>query len=90
MSSAKESRESRKYVTEMGGRMSMAKNQRALLSVPQFAEALGVSSACIRDWLLRRKLSYVKVGRLVRIPGDELDRLVSEGYRPAKPEANRA
>ncbi len=59
--------------------------QAKLLSVGQFAEALGVTVACIRRWLLERRLSCVKLGRLVRIPADELDRLIAEGLRPARP-----
>jgi excisionase family DNA binding protein len=59
--------------------------QQTLLSIPDFAAALGVTIACIRRWLLERKIACVKIGRLVRIPADELDRIVAEGYRPAKP-----
>lgn len=55
-----------------------------LYSVPEFANLLGVTVACVRRWLLERKIGRVKVGRLVRIPADELDRLITEGYRPAK------
>ena len=56
-----------------------------LLTVTEFAEALGVTVACIRRWLLERKVAHVKCGRLVRIPREELDRIVQEGYRPARP-----
>jgi excisionase family DNA binding protein len=58
--------------------------QRQLLSVPQFAEALGVTVSCIRRFLLERKIAYTKVGRLVRIPASEVDRLITEGMRPAR------
>lgn len=60
-------------------------NPKTLLSVKEFSEALGTTEACTRRWLLERKISYTKLGRLVRIPADEIDRLVSEGFRPAKP-----
>ncbi len=56
-----------------------------LLTVPEFAQALGVTPACIRRWLLERKIGCVKLGRLIRIAASERDRLVSEGFRPAKP-----
>lgn len=56
-----------------------------LLSVTEFAEALGITVACVRRWLLERKIARVKIGRLVRIPASELDRLIAEGTRPAKP-----
>jgi len=55
-----------------------------LLSIPQFAELLGVSNACIRRWVLERRVSVVKVGRLVRIPITEYERIVEEGGRPAR------
>ena len=56
-----------------------------LLSVPEFAEDLGVTVACGRRWLLERKIASVKLGRLIRIPSTEVDRLVEEGFRPARP-----
>ena len=56
-----------------------------LLSVPEFAEALSVTPACIRRWLLERKIASVRLGRLVRIPEEERDRIIEQGFRPAKP-----
>jgi excisionase family DNA binding protein len=55
-----------------------------LMSIPQFAELLGVTPSCIRRMVLERRLSVVKVGRLVRIPAAEFDRIVAEGTRPAR------
>jgi len=57
-----------------------------LLTVPQFAEALGVTPACVRRWLLERKVASVKLGRLVRIPAREITRLTTDGLRPARAE----
>jgi len=56
-----------------------------LLSVPQVAERLNVTRACIRRWILERRLAVVKVGRLIRIPASEIDRLIQSGLRPARP-----
>ncbi|MGD0009344.1 MAG: helix-turn-helix domain-containing protein [Terriglobia bacterium] len=56
-----------------------------LLSVPQFAVPLGVTQACVRRWLLERRITFTKIGRLVRIPASEVDRLIAEGLHPAKP-----
>ena len=56
-----------------------------LLNIPQFAELLGVSSACVRRWVLERKVTVIKVGRLVRIPSAEFDRIVANGTRMARP-----
>jgi excisionase family DNA binding protein len=54
-----------------------------LMNVPQFAELLGVTQSCIRRMVLERRLSVVKVGRLVRIPSSEYDRIVAKGTRRA-------
>jgi excisionase family DNA binding protein len=55
-----------------------------LLSITEFAARLRVTSACVRRWLLERKIAQVKLGRLVRIPAAEVDRLISEGLRPRR------
>jgi excisionase family DNA binding protein len=55
-----------------------------LLSVPQFADALGITPACVRRWVLERKITTVKLGRLIRIPSSEVERLVTSGLRPAR------
>jgi len=62
----------------------MDSKQTTLLSVPQFADALGVTPACIRRWILERKITVVKLGRLVRVPTGEVERLVNSGLRPAR------
>ncbi len=54
-----------------------------LLSVREFAERLNVKPATIRRWLLLRKITSVKIGRAVRIPSSEGDRVLAEGLRPA-------
>jgi len=63
----------------------MDTSQVVLLSVPQVAERLNVTRACIRRWILERRLAVVKVGRLVRIPLSEVERLIDSGLRPARP-----
>jgi excisionase family DNA binding protein len=63
----------------------MDAKQTALLSVTQFADALGVTPACIRRWILERKITTVKLGRLIRVPASEVERLVNSGLRPARP-----
>ena len=55
-----------------------------LLSITEFAARLRVTSACVRRWLLEGKIAKVKLGRLVRIPAAEVDRLISEGLRPSR------
>jgi excisionase family DNA binding protein len=54
------------------------------LTAEEFADQLGITLACARRWLLIRKISHVKLGRLVRIPASEADRLIREGLVPAR------
>jgi excisionase family DNA binding protein len=64
----------------------MESTQTALLSVPEFARALNITVACARRWILLRKVTTVKLGRLIRVPGSEVERLINSGLRPARPE----
>lgn len=54
-----------------------------LLTVPEFAFALRVQPSCVRRWVAERKIATVRVGRLVRIPSAEVDRIIREGTRTA-------
>jgi excisionase family DNA binding protein len=54
-----------------------------LMNVQQFAELLGVTPSCIRRWILERRITVIKLGRLVRIPLSELERVTLEGMRAA-------
>ena len=60
-------------------------SEQTLLSVPQFANALGVKPSCVRRWILLRKITVIKIGRLVRVPVAEVQRLIDSGIRPARP-----
>lgn len=55
-----------------------------LLTIPEFASALNVTVACVRRWIFEKRLDHVKLGRLVRIPPGEVDRLIADGFRPAE------
>jgi excisionase family DNA binding protein len=54
------------------------------LTVNQAAELLNLSEACIRAWILRRKLGIVRLGRAIRIPESEIRRVLEEGAVPAR------
>lgn len=62
----------------------MQNDTRRLLTVPQFSAELGVTASCTRRWLLERKIARVSLGRLVRIPASEVDRLIEQGFQPAR------
>ena len=66
----------RKTTIEMG--------TKELLTVNEFAAALNVTPACVRRWLLERRINSYKISRLVRIPASEVQRFQDEGYRPAR------
>ncbi len=55
-----------------------------LFTVDEVAQGLSVSPACIRRWIFDRKIATVKLGRLVRIPSDEVQRLIQSGLRPTQ------
>jgi excisionase family DNA binding protein len=59
--------------------------QTELLSVEEFAATLNITVSCVRRWILERRIATVKLGRLVRIPHTELERLINLGLRPVRP-----
>lgn len=50
-----------------------------LLSPQEFADLLSISRWTVYAWLQEGKIRSVKIGRLVRIPESEVERLVQEG-----------
>jgi excisionase family DNA binding protein len=54
------------------------------LTVRQAADVLNLSQATIRAWLARRKLGHVRLGRAIRIPQTEIQRILSQGMIPAR------
>lgn len=59
--------------------------QPILLSVEEFSATLKITVSCTRRWILERRIATVKLGRLVRIPHTELERLINAGLRPVRP-----
>jgi hypothetical protein len=57
-----------------------------LLTVRQFASDANVTSSCVRKWLVFGIIASIKLGRLVRIPASERDRLFREGLRLSRRE----
>lgn len=60
-----------------------ATNTARLRSLPQTAEALGVSVKTLRGWIYRRTIPYVKVGRAVRISDETIEKIINRGTMPA-------
>lgn len=55
-----------------------------LLNVHEAAKLLGVSVSSLRLWTRARRLSTVRLGRMVRISPAEIERMVAEGTIPAR------
>jgi excisionase family DNA binding protein len=58
-------------------------NPARLRSLQEAAERLGVSVKCLRGWVWRRKIPFVKIGRCVRISDQTIERLIELGTIPA-------
>jgi excisionase family DNA binding protein len=57
-------------------------NESELLRIPEFSAALSIKEATTRDWVLRRRIDVVRIGRSVRIPRSEVTRIQEEGFTP--------
>ncbi len=55
-----------------------------MLTVRQAAERLGLRDSTLRAWIAQRRIGIVRLGRAVRIPVEEIERLVAEGSVPAR------
>ena len=51
-------------------------------TVEQAAEELNLSRATIRAWIGQRRLGHVRLGRAIRIPVEEIRRVLETGYVP--------
>lgn len=60
-----------------------------LLTLAEAAIRLRLKVSTLRDWILKRRLPYVKVGRLIRIRRSDLEALIAANLVPAR-EAMRA
>ena len=56
----------------------------ALLTVQRAANDLTLSPKTLRAWIARRRIEVVRIGRAVRIPASEVDRIIEAGRVPAK------
>ncbi|GAC1467944.1 MAG: hypothetical protein PVSMB1_16860 [Gemmatimonadaceae bacterium] len=59
----------------------------SLLSVMEAATRLGLAPQTIRNWLSLRKLPWVKIGWLPRIPQSAVDHYIAANPIPAVDEA---
>lgn len=58
---------------------------RVLCKPEKAAEYWGVSLKTVRNWIFSGRIEFVRVGsRAVRIPLDEINRVIAEGTRPVR------
>jgi excisionase family DNA binding protein len=53
------------------------------LTVLESAVRLGLKPSTIRKLILTRRIGFTKIGRAVRIPETEVERIIEAGFRPA-------
>ena len=58
-------------------------NSDDLLRIEEAAALLRLQPSTIRSWVLRRKLAYCKLGRIVRIRRADVDALIAASLVPA-------
>ena len=65
-------------------------NTNRLLTLREAAERTGFRESTWRSWILKRRVSYLKVGRSVRVAEADLERMIEQSRVPAREEARRA
>ena len=62
-----------------------------LITIREAATRLGLKESTIRKYILKRQIAYVKPSvRAVRIPIEELERILAAGLRPVIPQVEAA
>jgi excisionase family DNA binding protein len=55
-----------------------------LVKVPEAAEMLALSQKTVWQWIGERRIGVIRLGRSVRVPLSEIERLIEEGTTPAR------
>lgn len=58
--------------------------QRKLHKVPEFAEHLNISTKTAWNWIAQGRVGVVRLGRSVRVPQDQIDKMIEEGFTPPR------
>jgi len=61
-----------------------ARNDKAALTVKEVAVIFGVAEGTVRLWIGRRDIAVIRLGRSVRIPKTEINRVMSENTVPVR------
>ena len=67
-------------------RMMIALNatRRGLMTVDQFADAVGLKPATVRQWVWRREIEFIRIGRAIRFKPETAEKLIEAGTVPAR------
>lgn len=57
-----------------------------LLTLSEVADKLSLKVSTLRAWVLRRRIPYVKLGRLIRIRRADVEALIADATVPAHTE----
>lgn len=56
---------------------------RRVIGIAEFARELGIAVPTARRWAYGRRITTVKLGKLLCVPVTEIDRVIAEGTTPA-------
>ena len=65
----------------------MQRQEEKLFTVQDCFEMTAIKVPTWRRLILKRKIAFVKIGRSVRIPASEVERMITEGFHPALKES---
>ncbi len=57
--------------------------RKGLMTVEQFAEAVGLRPATVRQKVWRREIDFVRIGRAIRFKPETAEKLIEAGTVPA-------
>jgi excisionase family DNA binding protein len=67
----------------------MEHTKESLLTLEDAARRLGMRPVTLRMWASARKIARCKIGRAVRIPESEIERIIQSSMIPALPKRGR-
>jgi excisionase family DNA binding protein len=56
--------------------------QRGLMNVEQFADAVGLKPATVRQKVWRREIEFVRIGRAIRFKPETVEKMIEAGTVP--------
>jgi excisionase family DNA binding protein len=57
-------------------------NMRGLLTVEQYAEAVGQKPSSVRQQVWRRQIEFVRIGRSIRFKPETVEQIIKRGTVP--------